>query len=143
MNAGTRVDHNQFCVTEGWDKVRDARGREVRHHVTYELPLADGRILRTRVSRPLKKETYGPDLWKQILGRSQLDVSEGEFWSCVRDKVLPDRGGAAAQVPQRSLPAQLVYQLIHSVGVPEDKVAQMTLEEATARMVAHWSSPQS
>ena len=141
MNAGTRVDHNQFCVNEGWEKVRGARGGEVRHHVTYELPLPDGRILRTRISRPVKKETYGPDLWKRILSSDQLDVSEGEFWSCVRDKVLPDRGGAASETPQGALPAQLVYQLIHQAGVPEGEVAEMSVEDATARMVAYWSSP--
>ena len=36
----------------------DALGGAVRHQVTYKLPLPDGRILRTRVSRPVRKETY-------------------------------------------------------------------------------------
>jgi hypothetical protein len=36
----TRERHEQFCKVEGWDCVRDARGRTGTHHVTYELGLA-------------------------------------------------------------------------------------------------------
>ncbi|GAA1585891.1 hypothetical protein [Actinoplanes couchii] len=140
MNAGTRVDHNQFCVTEQWNTVRDARGRAVGHHVTYELPLRDGRILRTRISRPVDKTTYGPALWKTIL-TDQLVVTEAEFWTCVRDKELPDRGQDDGGTPAKSLPAGLVYQLIHEAGVPESEVASMTLTDAMAVMTEHWSRP--
>lgn len=140
MNAGTRVDHNQFCINDQWEKVRDARGREVGHHVTWELPLADGRILRTRISRPLKKVTYGPVLWKPIL-RDQLEVTEAEFWACVKNQIRPDRG-QAVDPPPDALPVQLVYQLIHQAGVAEDEVAQMTLQEAMDAMTVYWSKAQ-
>lgn len=139
MNAGSRVDHNQFCVNDRWDKVSDARGREVKHDVTWELPLGDGRILRTRISRPLKKETYGPDLWKSIL-RDQLEVTEDEFWVCVKDGVRPDRGHDV-EAPSDALPAQLVYQLIHQAGVAEREVAVMTLQQAMDAMTTYWSTP--
>lgn len=140
MNAGTRVDHNQFCLNEEWELVRDARGRAVGHHVTYELPLRDGNIQRTRISHPVNKQTYGPRLWKTIL-RDQLEVTEEEFWACVKDKQLPDRGQDEDETPEEALPAGLVYQLIHVAGVPEDEVKTMTLEQAVARMTAHWSKP--
>lgn len=139
MNVGGRVDHNRFCVNDRWDLVRDARGREVRHHVTWELPLLDGRILRTRISRPLKKEMYGPNLWKPIL-RDQLEVSENEFWICVKDGVRPDRG-RDVEAPADALPAQLVYQLIHQAGVAEREVADMTLQQAMDAMTTYWSTP--
>lgn len=139
MNPGTRVDHNQFCLNEEWEPVRGARGG-VRHHITYELPLPDGRILRTRVSRPVRKETYGADLWKTIL-REQLEVTEDEFWNCVRNKVKPERGPVEEPPPENALPAQLVYLLIHQAGVPEDQVATMTLPEALEAMNAYWSAP--
>lgn len=142
MRPGTRVDHNEFCVKDRWEKVRDARGGEVRHHVTYELRLPDGRILRTRISRPLKKETYGAGLWKTIL-REQLDVTEAEFWACVKDSVRPDRGiGQEIKAPPSALPAQLVYQLIHQAGVAENDVAKMNLQQAVEAMAAFWSAPQ-
>lgn len=142
MNAGTRVDHNRFCLNEEWTLVRGARGREVRHHVTYELDLPDGRVLRTRVSRPVQKVVYGVDLWKAIL-REQLCVTEDEFWACVKSKVKPDRGGGSVEPPPQSLPASLVHQLIHQAGVPEEQVATMTLKEAVKAMTAHWSEPKS
>jgi hypothetical protein len=138
VNAGNRVDHNQFCVNDQWEKVRDARGREVGHHITWELPLADGRILRTRISRPLK-ETYGPTLWKAIL-RDQLEVTEDGFWACVKEGVRPDRGHDV-DLPPNALPAQVVYQLIHHAGVAEDEVAQMTLQQAMGALHAYWSTP--
>lgn len=138
MNAGTRSDHNTFCQTEKWVLVRDAQGRPVRHHVTYELPLPDGRILRTRISRPVDKTTYGPALWRSIL-RDQPDVGEEAFWACVRHKQLPERGGPPAAPPETSLPTGLVHQLIHVAGVSEHEITTMTLAQALARMNDHWS----
>jgi len=139
-NPGSRRDHNRFCEIEGWTLVRNARGRAVGHHVTYELALPDGDILRTWISRPGNEATYGPRLWSAILGPEQLRVSEAEFWACVHDRVLPDRGLAATDPPARGLPADLVYQLITVVGVPEQQVATMTRDEAIAVMTEHWSS---
>lgn len=140
MKPGSRADHGKYCTTEGWQLVRDARGRSVGHHATYELDLPDGRILRTRISRPPNTTTYGPDLWKAIL-RDQLCVSEDEFWACVTNKTKPDRGGEAGTVPERALPAQLVWQLIREAGVPEADVAGMTLGDAVAKMTEHRSKP--
>ena len=137
---GSKRDHNRFCQIEGWDEVRNARGKPVGHHITYELPLPDGRILRTRVSRPADNTTYGLSLWKAIL-TDQLDVTEAEFWACIRDKQLPDRGVAVVEPPAQALPASLVHQLIHVAGVPEDEVAGMSLERAVEVMTAHWSQP--
>jgi hypothetical protein len=133
-----RADHDTFCRTEGWTRVRDARGKTGTHHVTYELALPDGRILRTRVSRPVDRTDYGPSIWRHIL-RDQLDVTEAEFWACVRDGAKPDRGGAPA-ASERSIPADVVHQLIHKVGLPEREVAAMTREQAIARLQEFWSS---
>lgn len=112
----------------------------VEHHITYELLLHDGRILRTRISRPADNTTYGLGLWKHIL-TDQLDVTEAEFWACLRDKQPPDRGAATIEPPAQALPASLVHQLIHVAGVPEDNVAGMSLERAVELMTAYWSRP--
>ena len=110
------------------------------HHITYELPLSDGRRLRTRVSRPADNTTYGPSLWKTIL-RDQLEVTGDEFWACVKDKQLPERGQDAEPTSVPALPAGLVYQLIHVAHVPEADVMGLTLDQANALMAAHWSRP--
>lgn len=93
--APTREYHDQFCEIEKWELVRGATGRPVKHHRTYELALWDMRVLRTRISKPVDKTTYGPSVWSHIL-RQQLEVTPDESWACVSDGTLPDRGAPAA-----------------------------------------------
>lgn len=116
--------------------MRDARGRTGTHHVTYELALVDGRILRTRISHPVNRSGYGPSQWKHIL-RDQLDVDESQFWACVQDGVKPDRG--TPEPPPEALPADLVYLLISRVGIDESEVAAMSKDEAVARLAHYWT----
>ncbi|HEX6351863.1 cytotoxic translational repressor of toxin-antitoxin stability system [Actinophytocola sp.] len=132
----TRKDHETFCRIEEWRTVRDARGRAGTHHVTYELDLVDGRILRTRISHPVDRGDYGPSLWKHIL-RDQLAVDEQAFGSCVQDGVKPARG--APEQPAEALPADLVYMLISRVGLDESEVAAMRKDEAVARIQRYWT----
>ena len=134
---GSRKDHDRFCRVEQWTEVRNARGKKVGHHLTYELLLPDGRILRTRISRPADSTVYGPSLWQHILSE-QLDVVEKEFWECVSHRRPPSRG-QAPNLPESALPAQLVHQLLHTAGIPERDVAGMTLERALEVMTEHWS----
>lgn len=131
----TRADHDRFCRLEGWRRVRDARGRTGTHHVTYELDLPDGRILRTRISHPVDRSTYGPGIWSHIL-RDQLQVDEATFWACVKDGAVPGR--AISVPPSEALPADLVHLLIAKVGLEEAEVAAMSKEEAVARLQSYW-----
>lgn len=132
----TRQDHNKFCDIEGWTPVRDARGRTGTHHVTYELDLPDGRVLRTRISHPVDRGTYGSSLWSHVL-RDQLLVSEEEFWACVRDGIKPDRG--LPERPAKALPADLVHLLIARVALAESEVAAMNKAEAVERLNRYWT----
>lgn len=131
----TGEDHDRFCQTEGWRLVQNARGRAGTLHVTYELDLADGQILRTRISHPADRSTYGRSMWGHIL-RDQLQVDEVTFWACVHDKVVPDRG--TPPPPPEALPVDLVHLLISRVGLDEAEVATMTKDEAVARMQKYW-----
>lgn len=94
-------------------------------------------MLRTRISHPPDRTSYGPRIWAHIL-RDQLCVSEEEFWRCVRDSVRPDRG--APDVPAEALPTDLVYLLLHRVGLTEAEVAAMTKREAVARLQRFWAN---
>jgi hypothetical protein len=130
----TRREHQNFCLNEGWTQVRNARGKGG-HHVTFELPLPDGRVLRTRISHPPNRQTYGPSMWAHIL-RDQLQVSEYEFWACVREKELPQRGHDVPTTP--SIPAGVVAQLL-SYGVEDSEVRLMSRSEAIERLNRIWS----
>jgi hypothetical protein len=134
---GGRDDHEKFCLTETWELVVNARGKPVRHHATYRLALPDGRILRTRISRPVDRTTYSPSIWNHVLA-DQLLVGEDEFWACVEDGVLPARG--AASVPAAALPLAVVWQLTHAVGLDEAVVAGMSKEQAVQAINDHWMS---
>ncbi|WP_181958101.1 cytotoxic translational repressor of toxin-antitoxin stability system [Nonomuraea mesophila] len=131
----TREYHDRFRQIEGWRLVRNARGRTATHHVTYELDLADGRILRTRISHPVDRSSYGQSIWRHIL-RDQLQVDEPTFWACVKRGVVPDRG--QPQPPSNALPAEVVHLLISKVGLDETDVAAMTKEDAVARLQKYW-----
>ena len=135
--APTREAHETFCRTEGWQQVRNARGQTGTHHVIYELQLHDGQILRTRISHPVNRETYGESIWSHIL-RDQLEVDQQAFWACVQDGKKPDRG--APEPPPETLPADLVRLLLTRVRLSEAEVAAMSKEQAIARMQQYWTT---
>lgn len=134
--APTRADHDKFCRIEGWTRLRDATGRTGTHHITYEFTLPDGRILRTRISHPPNRSTYGRGLWAHIL-RDQLDVDEATFWAVVRDGVVPQRG--AAPEPAETLPAELALLLLNRVGLTREEIAAMSKAAAIERLNLFWS----
>ncbi|HEY5273057.1 MAG TPA: hypothetical protein VIJ34_07455 [Acidimicrobiales bacterium] len=134
--AATRADHLRFCELEGWSEVRSGSGSRS-HHQTFELPLSDGRILRTRISHPPGRQTYGASIWSHIL-RDQLGVTPDEFWACVAQGILPLR--SASEPEAVSIPADLVHLLIHSVGLSEDEVRAMSKDEAVKRATEFWST---
>ena len=121
--------------------VRSARGGAVAHHRTYELALADGRILRTRVSLPPDRTDYGAALFSHVL-RDQLCVDVDEFWACVRDGVLPARGGARSMqaLGSDAVPVALVWQLVRRYGMDEAEVARMTKAEVLAALERFWGA---
>ena len=129
-----RSVHKRFVEAEGWVEVAST------HHDTYELPLPDGNVLRTRISRPpTKKHTYGQRMWAHIL-RDQLGVTEAEFWACVDDGKLPDRGANPNEVPAEAIPVDVAKLLVDRVGLTATQVRGMTLEEALARLNQFWTT---
>ena len=127
--AATRRDHQRFCETEGWQ-------HRTGDHEYDHLALHDGRVLFTKISHPVGRETYGADMWHRQILRNQLQVTEAQFWACVNDGVLPDRGRPAP--PREALPADLVMQLRNRVGLTDAQIFELTRAEAVARMQQFW-----
>jgi hypothetical protein len=134
----SRRQHARFCEIEQWEPARNARGKEVQHHPTYELTLPNGDILRTRISRPLNNQRYGAALWHEIL-TTQLRVTEQQFWHTINTRTPPERGTSTG-APDNTIPAGLAYQLIHTAGLTETEVGALTREQAIARMNEHWTT---
>ncbi len=131
--APTRKDHQKFCATEGWVQCESSRGKTGTHHVNYEFTLPDGGVLLTRISHPVNRDTYGPSIWSHIL-REQLAVSEREFWKCVNEKVLPDRGAELWVAPPSAIPLGVIAALVEQFHVPEEEVRDMTKQDAILRL---------
>ena len=134
----TRADHQRFCVIEGWTQVRTAKGKKGTHHLTYEIVLPDGRILRTRISHPPDRTDYGPALWSHVR-HDQLEVNDQEFWACVDEGDLPDRGQRAASTAE-PIPAEVAYQLRHKVGLTGSDIAGMGRQQAIDRLHSFWTT---
>lgn len=130
----SRDEHEQFCRAEGWKKVRESGGDRDRQ-VVYELALADGQILRTRIRFSDGRSEYGPALWEHIL-RQQLHVSEETFRACVRHDIAPDRG--VPRPDAEAIPTGLVHLLITRVGLTETEVKEMGKEQAISRLNDYW-----
>jgi hypothetical protein len=130
----TRADHLRFVTIEGWRPVAST------HHATFELPLADGRVLRTRISRPPDRTTYGPRMWAHVL-RDQLRVTETEFRACVDDGVLPDRARRADEAPSpTTIPVEVADLLSTRIGLRREDLVGMSREAAIARLGAYWTT---
>lgn len=137
--APDRERHDDFCVLEGWEIVHGSTGKPVQHHRTYELVIPSGDILRTRISKPIDRTTYSASMWSAIL-RDQLKVTNDEFWDCVQNKVLPDRGAVIPEPNPKALPLHLLNELIERVGMTPEDAIQLTLEEALQRMNDYWTT---
>lgn len=132
--SASRADHHRFVVREGWQQIPST------HHETFELPLMDGRVLRTRISRPPDRTAYGPRLWAHVL-RDQLHVTEAAFWACVRDGELPDRRpDPPAEVPTTAIPFEVAELLIDRVGLRREDLVGLSRADAIARLSAYWTT---
>ena len=134
----TRKDHLRFCEVEGWAPVMSSRGKTGTHHDTFELALPNGDVLRTRISRPPDRSEYGSSLWNHIL-KDQLMVTETEFWDCVTTKQIPDRGMTAGPDVD-PIPTDVIWALLHRVGMSESDIQAMTKEEAISRLTLFWTT---
>lgn len=136
----TREDHDQFCENEHWTLVRGATGKPVRHHRTYELALWDGRVLRTRISKPVDKTDYAASMWSHIL-KNQLEVTAETFWKCVTDGVLPDRGEREVPDVKKSVPLFL-RDALRERGVDDATILALDAAGAAALLSAKYLEEQ-
>lgn len=136
---GSKKTHDLFCCNDEWTLVRDATGGVVGHHRTWKLPLPDGRVLRTRISRPVDNTDYGPKMWGQIL-KEQLEVNEEQFWACVNDRKRPARTAGAVTIPDKEpIPLGVVEKLMRLVRLTPEEIENMTKAQAVDRLDKFWA----
>ncbi|MQY20581.1 cytotoxic translational repressor of toxin-antitoxin stability system [Nocardia macrotermitis] len=136
---GNKKAHETFCRNDEWRLVRNAKGGAVGHHSTWELALSDGRILRTRISRPVDNTDYGPKMWSQIL-KDQLKVTEAQFWACADDRTRPTRVREQVTIPNKEpIPLGVVEKLIRLAGLTPQEIESMTKTQGVERLNQFWA----
>lgn len=128
-------DLRTYLEHDGWDEEPNlVRGRRrTRDHRRYRKVLADGRVLRTKVSHATRDE-IGRSLFTHIL-HDQLEVTEERFWAVIAGTATLDDEPSAPSTP--TVPGWLVLRLIMTAGRSESEVAAMTPDEARAAWDAY------
>lgn len=132
-------DLKAFVERDGWaEEPNLARGRaRTGDHRRYRKDLPDGTTLRTKVSHSPRDE-IGVDLFKHIL-RDQLRATEDRFWDVVQ--AAASRTAEAPPPGVATIPGWLVQRLILTVGLRDDQVRPMTVDEALAAWEAFKAQP--
>lgn len=121
--------HRKFVETEGWSKKTKANSKKTGDHHRYELTLATGEVLSTRISHGAGS-IEDPNVVASVF-REQLQVSEADFWACVDDGVLPPRPQPATdERPGPAIDAKLMRNLVRKVGMSAAELEGITPEQA-------------
>lgn len=128
--------HRKFVDTEGWTKKTKANSKKTGDDHRYELELATGDVLSTRISHG-SGSIEDPNVVAAVL-REQLQVSEKDFWACVNDGTLPPRPQPPAdERPGPAIDAKLLRNLLRKVGMTAADLEGITPERAV-RIWTDW-----
>jgi len=123
MKLATLDDHRRFCEVDGWRR----RPRPSKHEV-WDKHLADGRVLRTVISKGRRQ--YQKQTFARIL--RQLEVSEDEFWDAVERRLPPERASEPSAPPEKGprLPLDVAYRLERELGYTREQLRGMSPKDA-------------
>jgi hypothetical protein len=131
MRPLKHADHRKFVETEGWNKTGTASSnKKTGNHFRYTLTLSTGDILYTRISHG-SGQLDDAKLIGAIF-RTQLEVTEENFYRCVEKGILPPRPQTIPERSAEGLDATLVRNLIRKVGLSQIQVAKMSKAQAVA-----------
>lgn len=129
MRLPSFAELRKFCEVEGWEDKDEAAGKKKGDHHRYTLRLDTGDVLYTRVSHG-RGQIGDPNLWRNVILKHQLQVTEEQFWACADGGVKPPRPAPEKPVERAGLPAKLAANLLRKVDVTPDQLATMTKDEA-------------
>lgn len=133
MRTPTWGEIERFCRIDGWRESRRT------NHVFFEKTLSDGTVLRAHRSFATGK-TMSPGRFKDVL-RSQLHVSEDDFWAALKTKE-PVARPSAPPADQADLPAYFFPVLRDELHLSEAEIAELAPQDAERLVHEHWSRPQ-
>lgn len=142
MDAFTLGDHRAFVEAEGWERAGERGG-----HVNYLLHVSPpSAILRTGISHGADSVEYFAPGIRATIVHQQLQVTQAEFWACVREGRRPQRRSDGYSVGLRGRedappPPQnprFLRELEREFGESPSDVAGMSDAELQAYLVLLW-----
>ena len=135
MSTATWADLRAFFHADKWTPDRNTGDQQ------FEKTLPGERVLRSKRSMGKDDEAIGKDLFRWIL-RVQLEVSEKAFWKAIRTGNPVQRPSAELPELPPTLPPWLIAALKREVGLREEEVANLSREQADAKLSAKRSRHQ-
>lgn len=137
--APTWAQVEEFLDADGWRRLEGGeRGGKRSRHVFYEKTLDNGRVLQTHISHSSSK-AMSPGRFSSIL-HHQLEVSQEEFWACIRSKTPVNRP-VALDTPPVAHEAWVIDVLVRELHLTAAEIASLSPEEAQRRVHDHWAKP--
>ncbi|MEV8267373.1 hypothetical protein [Microbacterium sp. NPDC076911] len=96
--------------------------------------------MRTRISKPVDKTDYATSMWSHIL-KNQLEVTANAFWSCVNERVIPDRGSPSKPDTKKAVPLFLI-EALRDHGVDDDTILALDAAGAAALLSSKYLDEQ-
>lgn len=122
----------QFCRIDGWRLIRET------DHRFYQKLLPSGEVLETHSSFA-SSGTMSQGRFSAIL-RTQLRVTREEFWKALRTGQPVERP-APVEETRSGHKLYVVRVLKHDLGMTEEEIARLSVEEAEHLVHEHWSRP--
>jgi hypothetical protein len=135
VRTPTWQEVEEFCRRDGWELIRSTG------HSFYRKVLPDGTVLETHVSFAGRK-TMSAGRFALIL-RTQLRVSEDEFWTVLRTGRRAARPSTSIPEAPASLPSWVANALRHQFDKSDEEIAAMDPADAEAYVLEQWSRPAS
>lgn len=128
--SGSNIE--EFCRIDGWKLVRET------DHRFFQKVLASGEVLETHTSfasgKAMSQGRFGAIL------RTQLEVTREQFWETLRTGRPVERPAPVEPAaPRHKL--YVVQVLARELGMSEDEIAGLSVEEAERVVHEHWSRP--
>ncbi|MGI8623543.1 MAG: hypothetical protein ACR2NB_08655 [Solirubrobacteraceae bacterium] len=128
MPIPDKKDIRRFCELDGWEEP-EATSPD---HDRYRKRLANGTLLRTKVSHGRGPIVRNPGLWTNVW-RHQLGLeSEEQFWEVLTTRKPAPRGEPTPEPRAPQMDTWLFEALVFTYGVEESKVRAMDADEALA-----------
>ncbi len=135
-SSPTFGDIRRFLKIDGWRELPpQERGGSRQRHVFFEKVLADGHVLRAKVSHADPKSPT-PGRWRQI-ARHELEAEPDAFWECLRSGEPVPRPAPTEEI-QYEHPAWVLRILSRSLHLSDAEISALDPVEAEARARTHW-----